>query len=263
MRGPRSRVAFPPMPAARPLPFPFPPENLRVGVGDGEYYRVGEEIVARLKAVAGLGAASRVLDIGCGLGRVAWPLGRELGPDGSYDGFDAAEAYIDWCANGLALDPQRVRFHWFDIRSSVYNPNGAIDGERLVFPWADGAFTLAIATSLFTHLSAAGTVNYLRETARTLGRGGRLFASFFVLDSESREVIERRETFPHFTHVFELGRIADPGSVDAAIAFNAEWLHEVLLTAGFTIELYRQGRWRDDVGKKDELYQDLVVAVKQ
>jgi SAM-dependent methyltransferase len=251
------------MPPSRPLPFPLPPAALRLGVGEGDYYKVGEEIVARLKAMAGLGPSSRVLDIGCGLGRVAWPLGRELGPDGSYDGFDAAASYIDWCANGLALDPQRVRFHFFDIQSSVYNPGGTINGEELVFPWLEGAFTLAIATSLFTHLSAKGTVNYLREIARTLERGGRLFASFFVLDSESREVIERRETFPHFTDAVEHGRVADAGSPDVAIAFNAEWLHEVFLSSGYTLEAYVQGRWRDHVEKKDELYQDLVIARKQ
>jgi SAM-dependent methyltransferase len=251
------------MPAPRPLPFPFPPEYLRVGVGAGDYYRIGEELVARLKELAGLGPSSHVLDIGCGLGRVAWPLARELGPDGSYDGFDAVNTYIDWCINGLALDPQRVRFHWFDIQSSVYNPTGTIDGENLVFPWKDGTFTLTIANSLFTHLSAPGTVNYLRETARTLVSGGRLFASFFVLDDESLASIADHETFPNFTEHFEQGRIADAGSPDVAIAFHANWLHQAFLSCGFAIEVYRQGRWRDHEGKKDELYQDLVVARKQ
>jgi SAM-dependent methyltransferase len=251
------------MVAPRLLPYPLPPDHLRVGVGDGDYYAVGEDIVARLKELAGLGPSSRILDIGCGLGRVAWPLARELGPAGSYDGFDTADIFIDWCANGLALDPQRVRFHWFDIYSSVYNPQGTINGEHLRFPWRDGAFTLAIATSLFTHLSAAATVNYLCEVARTLEKGGRLFASFFVIDNESLAVIAERETFPHFTELFEQGRIADPGSPDVAIAFNAAWLHRAFLDCGFAIEAYRQGRWRDHVKKKDELYQDLVVARRQ
>ncbi|HEU4888247.1 MAG TPA: class I SAM-dependent methyltransferase [Thermoanaerobaculia bacterium] len=251
--------------APRPLPFPLPPEHLRFGVGDpdGEFYRVGEDIVARVKREAGLNPASRVLDIGCGLGRVAWPLGRELGPEGSYDGFDTMKQYIEWCENGLALDPQRMRFHWFNIYNSVYNPAGTLDGENLVFPWPDGAFTLAIATSLFTHLAADGTANYVREIARTLERGGRVFASFFVIDNESREIMAQRETYPHFTDEIEHGRIADPDSPDVAIAFNAEWLHQVFLSCGFAIEVYKQGRWRDFVEKKDELYQDLVVAVKQ
>lgn len=250
--------------APRPLPFPIPPEHLLLGVGnpDGEFYRVGEDIVERVKRQAGLNPASRVLDIGCGLGRVAWPLARELGPNGSYDGFDAMKDYITWCENGLALDPQRVRFHWFDIYNSVYNPTGTVDGERLVFPWNDGTFTLAIATSLFTHLSAEGTVNYLREIARTLEVGGRVFASFFVLDAESREIMTQRETYPNFATEIEHGRVADPDSPDVAIAFDAHWLHQVFLSCGFVLEIYTQGRWRDFVEKKGELYQDLVVARK-
>jgi SAM-dependent methyltransferase len=251
------------MAAARISSYPAPPADLTAGVGPGDFYRVGEDIVARLKLLAGLGPASRVLDIGCGLGRVAWPLARELGADGSYDGFDTARPYIDWCENGLALDPQRVRFHHFDIYNSAYNPTGTIDGEHLVFPWPDNTFTLAIATSLFTHLSAAGTVNYLREVARTLAPGGRLFASFFVLDQESLEVITDRETYPRFTQIIEHGRVADPSSPDDAIAFDIDWLHHVFLDAGYTLEAYVQGRWRDHAKKEGELYQDLVVARKQ
>lgn len=233
------------------------------GVGPGDFYKVGQEIVAKLKQLAGLGPSSRVLDIGCGPGRVAWPLARELGPDGSYDGFDTARAYIDWCANGLALDPQRVRFHHFDIYNSAYNPTGTINGEQLVFPWPDHTFTLAIATSLFTHLSAAGTVNYLREIARTLAPGGRVFASFFVLDDDSLQVIKQRDTYPRFTDVIEHGRVADPDSPDAAIAFDIDWLHQLFLSAGYTLEAYVRGYWRDHEESKDVLYQDLVVARKQ
>jgi SAM-dependent methyltransferase len=251
------------MPAPRVRSVPVPPVHLTAGVGDGDFYRVGEDIVARLKKLAGLNPASRVLDIGCGLGRVAWPLARELGPTGSYDGFDTASDYIEWCANGLALDPQRVHFHWFNIYNSVYNPTGTINGDELVFPWRDNTFTLAIATSLFTHLSAAGTVNYLREIARTLAPGGRLFASFFVLDNESLDVMSKRETYPHFTDVIDHGRVADANSPDVAIAFDIDWLHQVFLDAGYKLEAYVHGRWRDEAQKQDELYQDLVVATKQ
>lgn len=246
--------------SARPIsPVPMPPEYLRVGVGQGDYYEVGKADVARFKRFGGLNPSSRVLDIGCGLGRVAWPLARELGPNGSYDGFDTAESYIEWCRNGLALDPQRVRFHWFDIYNSVYNPQGKLNGENLKFPWPDGSFSLAIAMSLFTHLSAAATVNYLREVARTLEKGGKLCASFFVLDLESRAMMQKRQMFPHFTHEFEQGRIADPDSPDAAIAFDADWLYQVFLDCGFAFEQYRQGAWRD-YAAAEESYQDLVVV---
>jgi hypothetical protein len=100
-------------------------------------------------------------------------------------------------------------------------------------------------------------VNYLREVARTLEVGGRIFASFFVLDRESREVMASRETFPQFTQPFEHGLVADPDSPDVAVAFNGEWLHRVFLDCGFVIEMYQQGSWRDHT-KSDELYQDMT-----
>jgi ubiquinone/menaquinone biosynthesis C-methylase UbiE len=131
---------------ARPSPFPLPPEHLRDGVSEGELYAIGEELVARAKREAGLNPSSRVLEIGCGVGRIAWPLGRELGPDGSYDGIDADREKIEWCANGLSLDPQRMRFHHL---------------EPGVLPFPDGAFTLIIASE-----------NHRDEITRLLAAGG-------------------------------------------------------------------------------------------
>jgi SAM-dependent methyltransferase len=245
---------------SRLSPYPLPPDNLRDGLGVGDFYKTGETIVAALKQLARFSPSDQILDVGCGLGRVAWPLARELGPDGRYDGFDTAAPYIDWCNNGLPLDPQRVNFHHVDVYSSVYNPGGRITGENLVFPWPDQTFTLTIATSLFTHLSASGTVNYLREIHRTLKKGGRLFASFFVLDPESLELMATRETSPSFIEVFQEGRISDPGSPDAAIAFNIDWLHLAFLDVGYTIDAFVPGLWRQPADGKALLYQDVVVA---
>jgi SAM-dependent methyltransferase len=241
-------------------PYPLPPEDLRVGLGVGDFYKTGETIVTALKEMAQLSPSDRILDVGCGLGRVAWPLARELGPDGRYDGFDTAAQYIEWCTYGLPLDPQRMNFHHFDIYSSVYNTTGKLTGENLIFPWPDETFTLAIATSLFTHLSAAGTVNYLREIRRTLRKGGRLFASFFVLDRESLDLMATRETSPAFVETFAEGRISDPASPDAAIAFNTDWLERMFRESGYTIDTFVPGLWRQPADGRALLYQDVFVV---
>jgi ubiquinone/menaquinone biosynthesis C-methylase UbiE len=38
----------------------------------------------------------RVLDVGCGIGRVALHFARFLGEHGRYDGFDAVRVGVDW-----------------------------------------------------------------------------------------------------------------------------------------------------------------------
>lgn len=238
---------------------PQPPSELLAGIGWGDFWKNGFHLVELIGQFAALRPDDRVLDVGSGLGRVAWPLARLL-TTGTYDGLETVRGYQQWCVEGLGLDPRRFRFHLADLYSSFYNPAGTIRPEEYRFPFPDGAFTLVIATSLFTHLSAGATANYLREIARVLEPGGRLFASFFVLDSESREALATGPTAPSFTAPFEHGMLSDPENPDFAIAFDAEWLHPVFLEAGYEITAYAQGTWRRAQGPT---HQDVVVARRQ
>ena len=236
---------------------PVPPSHLLAGVGSGDFWQNGFRVAELIRQYADLRNDDRVLDVGCGLGRVAWPLAQSLGEAATYDGIDAVRDYVDWCRGGLGLDPARFRFHHLDVHSSFYNPGGTIRPETLRFPFDDGAFTLVIAVSLFTHLSAPAAAQYLREIARVLGPGGRLFASFFILDEESRRAIETGPTNPPFTVAFAEGMVADAENPDFAIAFDVDWLHHHFLATDFRIVAYSKGVWRREGGAT---HQDLVVA---
>lgn len=238
---------------------PDPPSHLAGGIGAGDFWQVGQEIVGLTMATAHVRPADRILDVGCGLGRVAWPLSRLLGDHGTYDGFDTSAEYIDWCRGALGLDPERFRFHHFDIRSSHYNAQGTIAAEAFAFPWPDNTFSLAIATSLFTHLASPATRNYLGEIARTLDANGRLFASFYVLDDDSRRIAEAGETNPRFTAKVSDGMVGDADDPDAAVAFDRNWLGAALTSAGLAFDAFYPGRWRH---LPVVAHQDILIAHK-
>jgi SAM-dependent methyltransferase len=238
---------------------PDPPAHLIDGIGPGDFWQVGNEIVGLTMATARLHPDDHILDVGCGLGRVALPLSRFLDERGRYDGFDTSLEYIEWCQRALHLDPARFRFHHYAIQSSHYNEHGSIAAQSFVFPWPASSFSLAIAVSLFTHLSAAATRNYLAEIARTLRPGGRLFASFFVLDEQSARLAAGGATLPRFTARFEEGMIGDTANPDAAVAFDAEWLADALSSAGLAFDVFYPGRWRQFPAVP---HQDIVIAHK-
>lgn len=238
--------------------WPTPPAVLRAGVGGSDFWKTGFELLALLSKHARLRNDDRVLDVGCGLGRVAYLLSAVL-DEGSYCGLDIVPDFVTWCRANLELDASRFEFIHADISNSMYNPRGRVPAEAFRFPAADDAFTLTIATSLFTHLSAAAVVNYLHEIHRTLATGGRLFASFYVLDEESLQRVQTGETDPPFAVPTEHGLLSSATDPDAATAFDALWLHEAFLAAGYTFDAYLPGTWRADDGPT---YQDLVVARK-
>ena len=238
---------------------PDPPSHLIGGIGPGDFWQTGNEIVGLTMATARISPSDRVLDVGCGLGRVAWPLSRLIDQGGRYDGFDTSREYVEWCKSALPLDSARFRFHHFSVQSSHYNERGSIAAEAFRFPWPEESFSLAIAASLFTHLSAAATGNYLREIARTLCANGRLFASFFVLDEQSEQLAEAGTTHPRFTARLQEGMIGDPTNPDAAVAFDAEWLATTLSSAGLVFDAFYPGRWRHLAAVS---HQDLLIAHK-
>ena len=71
-------------------------------VGSGDYERVGAVFLDYFIKLGGLEPRHRVLDIGCGVGRMAVPLTGYLSNEGSYEGVDIVPEGIEWCTNNLS-----------------------------------------------------------------------------------------------------------------------------------------------------------------
>src|SRR2546423_10702802 len=72
-----------------------PPRRLDF-VGHSDFAATGDEFLAHFIELGGLQPGERVLDVGCGIGRMARPLAGDLGADGSYDGFDVNPDGVPW-----------------------------------------------------------------------------------------------------------------------------------------------------------------------
>jgi ubiquinone/menaquinone biosynthesis C-methylase UbiE len=66
-----------------------------------------------LRIYGGLTSASSVLEIGCGLGRIAYPLRYVLGK-GTYEGFDICSHKIAFLNSTLHAAHPNFRFLWAD-----------------------------------------------------------------------------------------------------------------------------------------------------
>lgn len=238
---------------------PIPPPDLIERVGAGDFVAVGNEFLRLCVGPGGLRKSDRVLDVGCGAGRMAAPLMRYL-TSGRYDGFDVSAAAISWCKSNL--EPLNPRFHFqhVDVRNDVFNPEGSVDPSSFRFPYADDAFDFVLLASVFTHLFADETTRYLHEIARVLRRGGRMLATFFLLDDEAIQAVERG-VLP-FTHACDHGAFAYPERPGKAVAFYPGWVQSQIANAGMHLEEpIHYGSW---CKRPTALtYQDLVVAKKQ
>ncbi len=237
-----------------------PPRRLQF-VGNSDFRATGDEFRVHLRRFAGLSRNDRVVDIGCGIGRIARVLATELAPpDGSYDGFDVAQHGIAWCKKHYTRTPVPYRFVHVDLRHPVYNPDGADDAADFRFPYEDGSFDLAIATSLFTHLLEAPVERYIAESARVLAPGGRLFATWFALDESLPPVPERAMT--SFQPTSGAALVVDPAEPERAVAYPLTWIRRCLSRHRLALrEPYQRGGWtgRDGVSSQDILVADRVM----
>lgn len=255
-------------------PMVVPPDELRrteAIVVLEEWFRWAEEWSMLTRIYGKMRSSSSVLEIGCGLGRIAAGLRLALS-EGSYEGFDICKYKIDFLQSVFAPAFPRFSFTWADIENTEYNPGGALAASEYTFPYDDECFDVAIAASVFTHLVPETAARYLAETARVLRPGGRAVFSFFLLDffdAERRRPTGFDEPIFHVVEPFGAygpsGRfkVSDVDNPEAISAYAVDLVAKMARDAGLTFDREPlAGRWS---GYADNWAstQDVVVLRKE
>ena len=236
----------------------LPPHRLR-SVGAGDFRSIGDNMVRHFIDPGGLRAGHDILDIGCGIGRMAIPLTRYLNAEGSYRGLDIRPGPIEWCRRHITPNHPNFQFDCAALRNTLYSRRAAGDPATFRFPYPDDSFDFVVACSLFTHMLPAGAQNYLREMARVLRPDGRSFTTWFVLNESTRRGAERNIGSMRFDidrgdHAVDSARVPE-----AALAYKEQALREMFGRANQSIlEPIYLGSWS---GQMDATtVQDVVIA---
>src|SRR5689334_15882468 len=149
LRGPTQRIVWPTLDLIETLlgrRGPLIPPRRMMNVGSNQFTRsdflaIGEELFDYLVRVGGLKPDDKVLDVGCGLGRMAILLTRYLSNQGSYDGFDIQEEGIEWCSERITPRFPNFHFKHADLHNAFYNPKGTYQPHEYRFPYPDASFS--------------------------------------------------------------------------------------------------------------------------
>lgn len=210
---------------------PVPPSEKNF-VGDGDFLAVGIEFLQWFVRLGELAPHERVLDIGCGIGRMALPLTQYL-RSGTYDGVDVAAEGVAWCAESITPHYGNFRFQQLDLAHPLYNPMGARRTEDVRLPFEDGAFDFIFLTSVLTHLTAAEIRAYGREISRLLAPGGRCLVTAFMLNGPARQGLSAGRGILPFDGASPESEIyAYADNPTAAVAFDEDFLLSIFLSCG-------------------------------
>lgn len=249
---------------ARHLPaggveIPLPPRHLMADVGGGDFRAQGELHRRFFVELGCLEPGHSVIEVGCGVGRMAVPLTRFLHPTGDYFGFDIVPEDIAWCQAQISPRFPNFQFALADVRNKTYNPDGRLAARDFRIPSADARFDFQLSTSVFTHMLPDDLRHYLAEIARVLRPGGRCLNTFFILNPESTDLIHARKSSQDFRYPLSGCHVVSRVEPEKAVAYTESDLRELFDASGLSIvEPIHFGAW---CGRERFVgYQDMVVA---
>jgi SAM-dependent methyltransferase len=252
-----------------------PPEELITKVlgevGPRVFDETGQNRLRTLIERCDLAADHSVLDVGCGIGRHAIPLSGYLNANGSYEGFDLISSAIEWCSADISSRYPNFRFQLLDVHNKAYNPTGKLDPRDLAFPYEEARFDVVLLASVFTHLLPAAVENYLSEIARVLKVGGRVLATFFLLNEESLGLLQQgRNRLREYDRLVQPGhdfgnyRTIFPENPEQMLAYDEEFVRKLCRERSLRVEEpIHFGSWAGRPRGRGPDWQDVVVAVRE
>lgn len=237
-----------------------------IGYSGDNFVKSGQGLVTTLVEAAGLESRSNVLDVGSGLGRLAIPLTEFIVPPGSYDGLDIVERGIRWCKERITPGRPFFQFTHANIFNAEYNPGGNVKASEYEFPYRDASFDVVCLFSVFTHMLTADVEHYVAEISRVLRPGGRMAATFLIIDGESRAAMRAGRSIYNFGYkegpqwLFR-GSMASP---ELAVAYEDTYVKDLCRRNGLRVDGLHLGSWRGEAGDPASKFvgQDLIVGVK-
>lgn len=237
-----------------------PPRSM-IFIGGGDFEKIGQEFKKYFVDLANLRPSDKVLDVGCGLGRMAIPLTNYLYGGGEYWGFDIVKKGIAWCANNVSSKFSNFHFLYGDVYSRHYNPKGNIKAQDFRFPFEDSCFDFVFLTSVFTHMLPPDVENYLSEISRVLKPDGKCLITLFILNDESEKLIHYRHSTLYFPNRMQECRATNIDDPEAVIAYNETFV--LRLFEKFKLNVSQPIQYGSWSGRDIFLtYQDMIIATK-
>lgn len=237
-----------------------PPKGL-IFIGSGDYLKIGKLFFGHFKKYCNITPDSSILDIGCGIGRMAVPFTNYLSPKGRYEGFDIVKIGIDWCTKNISSRFPNFNFKLIPLKNDLYLLNTDEKAAELQFPYENDSFDLVFLTSVFTHMMPLDIENYIKEIQRVLIKDKKCFATFFIIEEENEN---KPNSFGSKNFPYDYGNyfLMDKTVKEANVAFKKSYIESLLTKNNLELVHFIKGNWSGIQNTELNEHQDIVIFKK-
>ena len=207
-------------------PDPMRPPRSMLRVSRTAYRQEGQHFKEIFIRYANLQPDHKVLDVGCGTGRMAVPLTQYLSENGQYWGLDIQKEAIQWCQEHISSKYKQFHFVDCQVYNKRYNPGNNVQAREYKFPFEDAFFDLVFLVSVFSHMLPPDMENYLGEIARVLKPGGTCIITYFLYDQKTQEQFSRGGSLLDFRYKGENYLTSDPDTPEVAVAYDKTYIEK-------------------------------------
>jgi ubiquinone/menaquinone biosynthesis C-methylase UbiE len=237
-----------------------PPKGL-IFTGSGDYTKIGNQFFLHFQKYCEFNRDSAVLDVGCGIGRMAIPFTNYLSAKGRYEGFDIVKVGIDWCTENIHSRFDNFRFKLIPLKNDLYRLDTNEMAAELKFPYEENSFDFVFLTSVFTHMLPMDVENYIKEIQRVLVKDKKCFSTFFIIDEEN-ETMQNNIGSKKFPYNFGSYYLMDKKVKEANVAFKKSYIIELLKTNNLELTHFIKGNWSGIQNTELNEHQDIVIFKK-
>lgn len=240
---------------------PLPPQSEVEMIGGGDLMAISNQFLAIFKDRCGLKDTDNILDVGCGLGRMAYSLAYYLQPTAQYKGFDIIPGLVFRAQASITPWFPNFEFKFVDAFNPHYNPSGQIPASTLRFPYDNEQFDFVFLASVFTHMTPLALKHYISEIKRVLKPGGKCMTTVFLMNDENRALMAQGKSSIKFIHQYGECFIAFPHIPEAAVAYDQNLITHWFANEGLALEQTMPGLW---AGRTEDwvTYQDVLLFRK-
>lgn len=211
------------------------------------YYTTANEYHKHYAAYLHLTPYTRILDIGCGAGRMGFPLINYLQPPGHYYGIDLQKSVIEWC--DAHFTSSQFTFSHYDAAHPLDNPLGVLPLVEMPVPLVD----CVLVVGVMQRLTVRDCKDLITVISRALVSGGRFLLTGRFFLPKDIPFINRTAIYKS---VRDGCRISQPFQ-DMAQSWDLLAPH--FQAVGLKVERQLRGKWITHLGLLDD---DLIVGSK-